>query len=377
MPDFVALEIADVKPETADAIVVGFAVPQTQRDAFRFKPGQHMAVRTTLAGQELRRTYSICSEPHDPLLRIAVKRIAGGAFSNWANDTLAPGMMLELMPPAGRFVLPASPGPRGHVLAFAASIGITPIMAMIEQALSKQPGSRFTLVYGNRDLDSIIFRQRLEDLKDAHIGRLTLVHVLSRNDESDTPLLEGRISSEKVRAFAGHVFQVDDVDHAFLCGPGTMIRDVRAALFDLGMARECVHHEFFAAGGGAYRTATAGVSPLAGGAAHQLKHPGQGSDPVRSPPRTTDIVAVLDGVRHRFTAQPGEVLIEAALRAGVRAPYACKGGMCSTCRAKIVEGRVAMRHNYSLEPWELEKGFVLTCQAVAETDRIGIDYDQM
>lgn len=371
MHDFVFLEIADVQPETANAIVVGFAIPETLREAFRFKPGQHMAVRTTLAGQEARRTYSICSGPGDPLLRIAIKRIADGAFSNWANDTLRPGMSLELMPPAGRFVLPEPPGPRGHVLAFAAGIGITPIIAMIEHAMRRQPSTRFTLVYGNRDLDSIVFRARLEDLKDAHVDRLTLVHVLSRHDESDTPLLEGRITAEKVRAFAGHLFRIDDIDHAFLCGPGAMIRDVRATLFDLGMPRERVHHEFFAAGVRPRGTANADVS----------QSPGQGSDPISTTvpagSTNTDIVAVLDGVRHRFTARPGEVLIEAALRAGVRAPYACKGGMCSTCRAKLVEGQAAMRHNYSLEPWELDKGFVLTCQAVAQTERVVIDYDQM
>jgi ring-1,2-phenylacetyl-CoA epoxidase subunit PaaE len=264
------------------------------------------------------------------------------------------------------------------VLAFAAGVGITPIMAMVEHAMQRQPATRFTLVYGNRSTESIIFRERLEDLKDAHVDRLTLMHVLSRNEESDTPLLEGRITADKVQAFAGHLFHVDDVDHVFVCGPGTMIRDVRNALFSMGFARDRVHHEFFAAGGGAYRSApVAGVAvPRETGAAASATAPERvASDGVET--RSAEIVAVLDGVRHRFWARPGEAVVDAALRAGIRAPYSCKGGMCSTCRARIVEGRASMRLNYSLEPWEVEKGFVLTCQAIAETARLVVDYDQM
>lgn len=370
MPDFVSLEIAEVTRDTADATVVAFAVPAAHSETFRFKPGQHMAVRTTLAGEEIRRTYSICSGPDDPLLRVTIKGIPGGAFSNWASDTLRPGMHLELMPPTGRFVILDPPGERGHILGIAAGIGITPVMAMIEHAMRRQPKVRFTLVYGNRNIDSVVFRQRLEDLKDAHVDRLTLVHVLSRNDESDTPLLEGRITADKVTAFAGPVFRIDDIDAAFLCGPGHMIRDVRNALFALGMPRERVHHEFFAP---AVRD---GVRPLAPTPVQEPQLPGQGSDPIRTI-GTIEVVAVLDGVRHRFTARPGEPVIEAALRAGLRAPYSCKGGMCSTCRAKVLEGRVTMHANYSLEPWELEKGFVLTCQAIPETPRLVVDYDQM
>lgn len=372
MHDFVPLTVADVRRETSDAVAVSFAVPTAHAADFRFRPGQHLALRTTLAGTEIRRTYSICSGPGDAHLAIAIKRIPGGVFSNWACDTLRPGTILESMPPAGRFVLPDPPGERRHVLAFAAGAGITPIMAMAEHAMRRQAGTRFTLIYGNRDADSIIFRQRLEDLKDAYVDRLTLVHVLSRNEESDTPLMEGRITADKVAAFARHLFHVDDVDHAFLCGPGSMIRDVRNALFAAGFARDRVHHEFFAAGGGAYRSA-AGATVEAGG--------GRPSDPAAAMTGAafaeTEIVAVLDGKRHRFQARPGEAVVDAALRAGLRAPYSCKGGMCSTCRARVVEGAAAMRVNYSLEPWEVEKGFVLTCQATSTSPRLVVDYDQM
>jgi ring-1,2-phenylacetyl-CoA epoxidase subunit PaaE len=373
MHDFVPLTITRVDRETADAVVVTFAVPPQHAEAFRFKPGQHLALRATLAGEEVRRTYSICSGPDAPL-SIAIKRIEGGLFSNWANDTFKPGQTIESMPPAGRFVLPDPPGERRHVLAFAAGAGITPIMAMAEHALLRQQGMRFTLVYGNRDPASIIFRERLEDLKDACVDRFTLVHVLSRNTESESPLLEGRITPEKVDAFARHLVRIDDVDHAFLCGPGSMIRDVRKALFALGMPRERVHHEFFAAGGGAYRQE---VRPLAAASTQEPRRPGEGQAPVTADRIAAEITAVLDGVRHRFPARPGEAIVDAALRAGVRAPYACKGGMCSTCRCRLVEGRASMAVNYSLEPWELERGFILACQARPDTEHVVVDFDQM
>ncbi len=369
MHDFIPLTVATVQRDTADAVVIGFKVPAAHGEAFRYRPGQHLALRALLGGEEVRRTYSICSGPDDGLLSIAIKRIEGGAFSCWANAEVMPGAIIESMPPAGRFVLPEPPGARGHVLAFAGGAGITPIMAMAEHALLRQPDVRFTLIYGNRDAESIIFRQRLEDLKDRFLERFTLVHVLSRNEESDTPLLEGRIDQAKVTAFARHVFQVDDVDHAFLCGPGSMIRDVRNALFALGMGRERVHHEFFAAGGGAYR---------------QGAGAGEQSQQAPAPPsqrsalaRHAEVVAIIDGNRHRFEVAAGEAIVDAALRQGVRAPYSCKGGMCSTCRAKLIEGKATMAVNYSLEPWELEQGFLLACQARPDTERVVIDFDQM
>ncbi|MDX2159542.1 MAG: 2Fe-2S iron-sulfur cluster-binding protein [Hyphomicrobiaceae bacterium] len=359
MHEFVPLTVSGVKHETGDAVVVSFDVPPEHAEAFRFRPGQHLALRTTLAVEEIRRTYSICSGPGAPL-SIAIKRIEGGAFSNWANDNVHPGMAIESLPPGGRFVLPETPGEHRHVLAFAAGSGITPIIAMAEHAMLLQPGMRFTLVYGNRDTGSILFRERLEDLKDRFVDRLTLIHVLSRDEEGDAPLLAGRITGEKVAAFAGHLFHIDDLDHVFLCGPGSMIRDARNALLGLGLPRDRVHHEFFAAGGGAYRAPP--------------------SAPVSAPGAAvsgTEIVAILDGSRHRFMARPGDSIVDAALRAGIRAPYACKGGMCSTCRARLIEGDAPMVVNYSLEPWELDKGFVLSCQAVPTGNRIVVDFDQM
>jgi ring-1,2-phenylacetyl-CoA epoxidase subunit PaaE len=386
MREYQPLRIAEVRRETPEAISVTLHIPEELREAFRFKPGQHLPVRAEIDGEEQRRTYSICCAPDEAGVRIAIKRIAEGRFSNWANETLAVGGTLEAMPPAGRFVLPDSDGAPRHVVAFAAGAGITPILAMIKHALAAEPATSLTLVYGNRSPESIMFRQELEDLKDRHIGRFTLLNVLSRNEESSAPLFEGRITGEKVKALAESLFKPDEVAHFFLCGPGSLIKDARNALLALGVPRERVHHEFFAPGGGAYRT----PSPRSRGEGmgegqQQTSAPAVAPHPSPLPAEKrgegmgegTEAIAVLDGIRHRFTVPPGGHVVDAALAAGIRVPYSCKGGMCCTCRAKLVEGKAEMTTNYSLEPWEIERGFILTCQAVPKSERIVVDYDQM
>ena len=390
MHDFQTLEIVEVRRETPDAISVTLRIPDGSREAFRFKPGQHLTLRTTLAGEEQRRTYSICCGPDEAHLRIAIKRVAEGRFSSWANDTLRAGAKIEVMPPTGRFVLPTSDGTPRHVVALAAGAGITPIMAMLKQTLIGEPNTSFTLIYGNRTPQSILFREELEDLKDRHLGRFTLLHVLSRNQESSAPLFEGRITGEKVKAFAATLFKPAEVAHVFLCGPGSMIKDARNALLALGMPRERVHFEFFApAGGGADRAKAASPPPLTpprspSGSPHERpahsKPEGKGEGNAGGGPvkvEGTEAIAVLDGIRHRFVVPPGGHVVDAALAAGIRVPYSCKGGMCCTCRARLVEGKAEMTTNYSLEPWEIERGFILTCQAVPKSERLVVDYDQM
>ena len=365
--NFVPLTISEVRRETPDAISVTLAVPESQRATFDFRPGQHVAVRATLDGEEVRRTYSICSGVGAPTLQIAIKRIPDGRFSAWANATLAPGMTLDVMPPAGRFILPPSDGIPRHVLAVAAGAGITPILAILQAALDAEADTRCTLIYGNRDLEHSLFRQVLEDLKDRHLGRLTLFHVLSRGDADDATLLQGRITGEKVIALMRQIGPTGQIAHAFLCGPGSLIKDCRDTLLGLGLPRERVHHEFFAPAGGAARSR---APSLAQAAAAPLPVGPTAAD-------STEVVIVLDGVRHRLELRRGEPVLEAALRARLRVPYSCRGGMCCTCRAKIVEGQADMLVNYSLEAWEMQKGFTLTCQAVARSDRLVIDYDQM
>ncbi len=251
------------------------------------------------------------------------------------------------------------------MLLLAAGSGITPVIAMVKQALEAERNTFVTLVYGNRNLDSILFREELEDLKDRHLARFDLIHVLSRNDDIEAPLLQGRITGDKLAALAERRIDLKAMAHVFICGPGSMIKDTRETLFALGVVRERVHHEFFAPGGGAYRKPAQASST-------------DGVPVAASAPDGVAVVAMLDGIRHRFSARPGEMLIDAALRAGIKVPYACKGGMCCTCRAKLVGGVAPMAVNYSLEAWEIEKGFVLTCQAVvADGAEISVDYDAM
>ena len=360
--EFHDLRVKDVRRETPNAISVSLEVPDALRAIFSWKPGQHLTLRSTLDGTEQRRTYSICSGPDDETLHIAIKRVPGGRFSTWANETFAAGQLLEVMPPAGRFILPAGDGLPRHILAIAAGAGITPIIAMVQHALQRDPETSVTLAYGNRTPPSIMFRERLEDLKDRHVGRFTLLNVLSRNTESDAPLLQGRIGGDKVKALVGNLLRPDAIAHVFLCGPGTLIKEARNALLELGVPRDRIHHEFFAAAGGAYRQVPSASTADAGAASSKIG---------------TEVIAIIDGLRHEFTVPPGGHVVDAALTAGVRVPYSCKGGMCCTCRARVIEGAASMTTNYSLEPWEIANGFILTCQAVPERGKLVLDYDQM
>ncbi len=355
------LTVAKSKRETADAMTLVLAVPPALADIYRFAPGQHLPVRAVVAGEELRRTYSISSGPDDEQLAITIKRLDGSRFSSWAHASLKPGMTLDAMPPQGRFVLAPGDGTPRHILGLAAGAGITPIMAMLRYALAREPATRFTLIYGNRGMSDAIFGEALEDLKDLHLGRFAVLNVLSR-EESDSPLLAGRITAATLAEIMKGIGQPAAIAHAYLCGPGSMIRDLRNALTDMGVPRERVHHEFFA--------------PVSGAAPAQ---PPLASSPGIATTATADVVAIVDGARHRLALAPGETVLDAAIRTGLRVPFSCKAGMCCTCRARIVEGKAAMRVNYSLEPWEIERGFTLTCQTVpdAAAGRLVVDYDAM
>lgn len=358
--DFKSLRIAATRSE-AGALVVTLDVPSDLADVFRYKPGQHLAIRATIGGEELRRTYSICSGPGEPL-RVALKRIEGGRFSTWAQSTLRAGDSLEVMPPSGRFTLPLSDGTPRSIVAFVAGSGITPVIAMIRHALASEPGTRITLVYGNRGHDTILFAGELEDLKDRYLDRLEVIHLLTRDDDVEAPLFLGRITAEKVRALGDRLIDYKAAGHVLLCGPGSMIKDVRNELIALGVPAERIHHEFFSSPG----VPRADAPP-----------PRPVATPAALAGTSIDVTLVLDGVRRRITAKAGQKILDAAREAGVKVPYSCTGGMCSTCRARVVEGAASMAVNYSLEPWETEKGFVLTCQAVPTSAAIVIDYDAM
>ncbi|MGX1099658.1 1,2-phenylacetyl-CoA epoxidase subunit PaaE [Amorphus sp. MBR-141] len=358
-PRFHTLTVKDVRRETPDAVSIAFDVPSDLEDAYHYEPGQYLTLKTDIDGAEVRRSYSICSGVDDGEIRVAVKKVDGGAFSTFANDGLAAGTNLDVMTPMGRFVVPVDPSQSKVYVAMAAGSGITPIMAQIKTILAREPKSRFFLFYGNRSAQSILFKDEIEDLKDRFLDRLSVVHVLS-GEAQDVPILSGRLDPEKVRAFLTHVMPAADVDHFLVCGPGLMIEGARKVLAEMHVPEEKLHVELFTPAGSEI-TAAPPVRKV----------------PVEDAAESASADVIVDGTTTSLSVKDGETIIDAAIRAGLDLPYSCKGGMCCTCRAKVLEGAVTMDLNYSLEPWELEAGFVLTCQSHPTTPKVVLDYDAM
>jgi ring-1,2-phenylacetyl-CoA epoxidase subunit PaaE len=355
MTKFHPLTVANVKHETRDAIAVTFDVPADLREAFQYQQGQHLTLRAMIDGEDVRRSYSICSAVQDNRLRVAIKRVNGGQFSTWANECIRPGVTIDVMPPEGRFNLPLEPESNRHYLAFAAGSGITPILSIIKTTLLAEPNSRFTLLYGNRASSSVIFRDELTDLKDQYLERLNLVYIMSREPQ-DIDLFHGRITEAKCRELFQHWLRVENVDYAFICGPEDMMHGVSAALQEAGMPKERIRIELFAA-----NAAKGERKPRAMSA---------------EPRHQTEVTVIMDGSHATFTMDKDkESLLDAGLRAGIDMRYSCKGGVCSTCRCKVLEGQIDMDVNYALEDYEVARGFVLSCQSFPVTDRIVVDFD--
>jgi ring-1,2-phenylacetyl-CoA epoxidase subunit PaaE len=356
MSKFHPLSVATVERETRDAVAITFAVPATIGREFRFDPGQHLTLRTTIDGQDVRRSYSICSAVQDGCLRIAVKRNAGGLFSTWANETLQAGDTLEVMPPLGHFGVPLDAKRRRRYVGFAAGSGITPLLSIVKTTLAVEPESEFTLFYGNRASGTVMFKEELAALKDLHLTRFNLVHVLSR-EAQDIELLHGRIDRAKAEALLAHWVDLAAVDAVFVCGPEGMMDAVVAALTGHGYPESKIRIERFATS-----------IPK-----HEHK-PG----PLPLPGHTEcEVTAILDGAKRTFIVEKGrESILEGGLRHGIELPYSCKGGVCSTCRAKLVAGEADMDVNFALEDYEVARGFVLTCQSYPVTDQVTVDYDQ-
>ncbi|WP_407147528.1 1,2-phenylacetyl-CoA epoxidase subunit PaaE [Bradyrhizobium sp. ORS 86] len=355
-PRFHRLAVNDLRREASDAVSMTFAIPDELRGDYDFTPGQYLTLRTTMDGEEVRRSYSICSGPDDGELRIAVKKVDGGAFSNWAADDLKAGDELDVMTPTGRFGIAHAPEQTRTYAGFAAGSGITPILSIIKGVLAREPDSRFFLFYGNRSTEGMLFREALEELKDRFMQRLSLFHVIS-GEEQDIPILHGRLDGEKVRVLLRSLVPAESIDHVFICGPTGMSEAIEAACREIGIADERIHVERF-------------VSEFGG------KPRPKAVVPAGAPPKAMANL-IIDGKRREVPVADGESILDAALRAGMDLPFACKGGMCSTCRAKLVEGDAAMDLNYSLEPWELKAGFILTCQAKPCSEKVVVDYDHV
>jgi ring-1,2-phenylacetyl-CoA epoxidase subunit PaaE len=352
-PRFHSLRIAEVRRECADAVSLRFDVPPELAADYAFVQGQHVTLRAQLAGRELRRSYSICAGADEGELRVGIRKVPGGEFSSYANTQLKAGDSIDVLTPEGRFHVALHPDHAKHYAAFASGSGITPVLSLIKTTLKREPRARFTLLYGNRRLATTMFQEELEDLKDRYLERFTLYNLFSR-EHQEVELFNGRLDAAKVRAFASTLLPVDGIDEAFVCGPDTMLDEVEAALRELGLPPGHVHLERF------------GV-PVAA-AAHHVQ-------PDDAPQAL--ITVIVDGVRRQveFHASDPSVL-DAALRSGLDLPFSCKGGMCCTCRAKVLEGRLRMDRNYSLEQRDLDAGFVLTCQAHPLSERVIVSYDE-
>ena len=356
MSKFFPLQVTKVAQETRDAIAVTFGVPAELKETFKFIQGQHLTLRTVINDEDVRRSYSICSAVQDDELRVAIKRTPGGAFSTWANDTLKAGAQIEVMPPMGHFNVPLSSDHRKQYLAFAAGSGVTPMLSIVKTTLKAEPHSSFTLVYGNRASSTVIFKEELAELKDQYLGRLNVVYVMSR-EQQDIELFNGRITKEKCAEWFKHWIRLDDFDQAFICGPEEMMHQVSEALQEHGMPKEHIKIELFAASIPKHR--------------HIPKQ--QGAPETRQ----CEVTVVIDGNHASFTMDKDkESILDAGLRQGIDMRYSCKGGVCSTCRCKVVEGKVDMDVNYALEDYEIARGFVLSCQSFPVTDKVIVDFDQ-
>jgi ring-1,2-phenylacetyl-CoA epoxidase subunit PaaE len=353
---FHTLTIAEVIAETADAKSLRFAVPEELRQIYSFKPGQHLTLKAEIAGEDVRRNYSLCVAPGDDQLKVTVKRIAGGAFSNWANDALRPGDAIEVMPPHGSFTWDFRAGANNHYVGFAGGSGITPILSLLKTALTVEPDSRFTLFYGNRDSQSVIFLEELAQLKNRYMSRLQVYHFLAEEAE-DIELFNGMLDRAKCDSILGTMVMAQDIDAFFICGPGPMMDAAEAALIEAGVAREKVLIERFTAG----RPSAAVAAQM-----QELQSRAQG----------LTMLVTLDGRKRRvaFDAQAGNILDSARI-AGLPAPFACKAGVCATCRARVVAGEVEMAARYGLSDEEVAAGYVLTCQSVPKGEGAELDYD--
>ena len=347
---FHRLRVADVERLCDDAVAVTFDVPADLQDVFAFRPGQYLTLRLQHDGTEERRSYSICA-PAGALPKVGVRRVDGGLFSEWLVDRVTPGDAIDVAPPAGSFTPDLAPGTHHGLVA--AGSGITPVLSIAASVLAAHPDTRVTLLYGNRRTDTVMFTEELADLKNAHGPRLHLLHVLSR-EPMEAEIVTGRLNAAKLRRLLGALVDVADVDHWWLCGPLGMTEDAVTVLTELGVDRKRVHRELF----------------YVDEPPPELHRP----DPAIEG-ATSEVTVLLNGRSTTMTLPRAESVLDAAQKVRGDLPFACKGGVCGTCRARVTEGEVTMRRNFALEDEEVEAGFVLTCQSRPETDAVTVDFD--
>ncbi|PIT81369.1 2Fe-2S iron-sulfur cluster-binding protein [Limnohabitans sp. 15K] len=372
-PRFHDLQISRINPEAAGAVAITLNVPTDLRSSFDFQPGQFLTLRADIGGNDVRRSYSISSArsqlQKQGLLEVGIRPVEGGVFSNWAASQLKVGDTLRVMPPDGRFVVQR---PRAiHRVGFAAGSGITPILSILASTLEEQPESKFTLVYGNRRMDSVMFNEALQDLKDRYPSRLTLIHILSRQAQ-EVPLLEGRIDAAKVQAIIDAFLPVGSMDEVFVCGPEAMIEATEQALLTAGVKPERIRSERFSS------PTLDALTPEARAKA-VLGKPDQSMGDANSAGGESgevQLTVVLDGKPYNMPMRRNQKILDIALSLGMDLPYSCKAGVCCTCRCKVMAGTTEMEKNFTLEKPEVEQGFILSCQARATSDRVVVSFDE-
>lgn len=358
-PTFHTLTIADVNEETSDCCSIAFEVPAHLKKDYQFIQGQYLTLKADINGEDVRRSYSICSSPNGEELRVAIKQVPQGKFSTYANQQLKKGDQLEVMTPTGKFYTELDVTHEKHYVGVASGSGITPILSILKAVLETEPNSHFTLLYGNKNTSSIIFKEEIEALKNVYMSRLTVHYFLSR-EILDVPLMNGRIDQEKCSEIFTRLLDVNDIHECFSCGPEPMIFAVRDSLLEQGFDPKHIHFELF----------TSPLGKLGAERKPDIEEKDRG--------KVSEITVNLDGKSFKFDLPlGGNNLLDAALAQGADLPYACKGGVCCTCRAKILEGEVDMLVNYALEPEEVEAGFVLTCQAYPKSEKVVVDFDQL
>lgn len=356
---FHPLRVRSIQPDTAEAVIVSFDVPEELRAVFGFTQGQYLTLRKEIDGQDLRRSYSICAGVDDGELRVGVRKVRGGVFSNWINESLRPGDTISVMAPQGRFFVAIEPAAQRHHVGIAGGSGITPILSIMKTVLAREPESRFTLIYGNRSLRSTMFKEEIEDLKDRYMTRLVLHHVFS-DEHTDAPINMGIMDRAKIGTFLESLVPAASIDHAFVCGPFQMNDEAEAALLAAGVPEDRIHIERF------------GIAQQASGTVGAVIHESKPGDAEQA-----RVVIVRDGLRREIQFVRGQAsILDCASAAGMEVPFSCTSGVCGTCRAKLVEGEVRMERNFALDKAEVAAGFVLTCQAHPVTERVVLSFDE-
>ena len=358
---FHKLKVKEIRRETADCVSIRFEIPPELKDSFLFQHGQNLTIKKKINGEEARRSYSICSAPFENELRVAVKKVDGGAFSIFANEALKAGDELDVLPPTGKFNTALNSKNKKKYLAFAAGSGITPVISIIKTTLQTEPDSSFTLVYGNRSRSSIIFFEELEGIKNKYINRFNLIHVLSR-ERTDIPINYGRINIEKLAELSG-ILNYSSFDEIFICGPETMIFSLKEYLEQKDIDKRNIHYELFTTPG----QKTTSFDKLRTNKQYATIEPGIAK---------SKITIKLDGRSFDFDLGFNEEpILDGALKQGADLPYACKGGVCCSCKAKLLEGEVEMDVHWGLEDEEIEQGYILTCQSHPKTEKVVVDFD--